>query len=283
METIKKKFLASTSKPIVVGENIAFRILIQSGAKTYKLPIRLRDNEICTVDWGNGLIKNYLTGINIMEEITAEYDYYSTVIVATNLDTIQLSSQVNTIGNICELISWGKKPIVNEARNTTSIFADEIYFSNIADDEYSALSTISSTVGMFSGCTNLVAIPNLDTSNCTHMANMFSNNPNLTTVEGLDLSSVGDLRFDSYSIFGGNIYFSKLHTIKLKNLGKGKTSTIFDFRNCPIWSKESMLYTAENSFDLISNGSATKTIKLYSLSGYEEPISIWKIKGYSVV
>ena len=184
------------------------------------------------------------------------------------------------LSDVYEVISWGDKPIVSVQDSGFGLFEQEEKLVTIAEDTNNVLFTANTDARfMFSGCTNLVSVPELDTSNCIYMNDMFVNTSNLQAVYGLDLSSVTDLQQITGTLFRG--YFPKLNKIYLTNLGKSSV-TYFEFKDCTAWDAESMLWTAENSFDLKANNAGTKIIQLYMMAGNEDAVDVWENKGYTV-
>ena len=184
------------------------------------------------------------------------------------------------LSDVYEVISWGDKPIVSVQDSGFGLFEQEEKLVTIAEDRNNVLFTANTDARfMFNGCTNLVSVPKLDTSNCIYMKDMFVNVTNLQAVYGLDLSSVTDLQQITGTLFRGNC--DKLNKIYLTNLGKSP-ATYFEFKDCTKWDAESMLWTAEHSFDIKANNAGTKTIQLYMMAGREDAVNVWKAKGYTV-
>ena len=104
----------------------------------------------------------------------------------------------------------------NFSEKDIKFYINSLYFSNATDMRY-----------MFYNCTNLQAIPQLDTSNVTDMFYMFFNCKNLQTIPQLDTSNVTNM----YAMFG---YCSKLQIIDITSLDKvTSTSNISLFAyNC---------------------------------------------------
>lgn len=281
MEIIKKKFISNDSSP-VIGEGIIFRIFVAFHTPiSCKLPFFIRSGEVITVDWGEGTIEQYTNSVsNISKYLKFNTDTYLDVTIKTNMNDIAVSRLNVGLSDVYEVISWGDKPIVSVQDSGFGLFEQEEKLVTIAEDRNNVLFSANTDARfMFSGCTNLVSVPELDTSNCIYMNDMFVNTSNLQTVYGLDLSSVTDLHQITGTLFRG--YFPKLNKIYLRNLGKSPV-TYFEFKDCTKWDVESMLYTAEHSFDLKANNEDTKTIQLYMMAGNEDAVDIWKSKGYTV-
>ena len=281
MEIIKKKFISNDSSP-VIGEGIIFRIFVSFHTPiSCKLPFFIRSGEVITVDWGDGTIEQYTNTVsNISKFLKFNTDTYLDVTIKTNMNDIAVSRLNIGLSDVYEVINWGNKPIVSVQDSGFGLFEQEEKLVTIAEDRNNVLFTANTDARfMFSGCTNLVSVPELDTSNCIYMNDMFVNTSNLQAVYGLDLSSVTDLFQTTGTLFRG--YFPKLNKIYLTNLGKSPV-TYFEFKDCTNWDLESMLYTAEHSFDLKTNNAGTKTIQLYMMAGNEDAVDIWKNKGYTV-
>lgn len=281
MEIIKKKFISNDSSP-VIGEGIIFRIFVAFHTPiSCKLPFFIRSGEVITVDWGEGTVEQYTNSVsNISKYLKFSTDTYLDVTIKTNMNDIAVSRLNVGLSDVYEVISWGDKPIVSVQDSGFGLFEQEEKLVTIAEDTNNVLFTANTDARfMFSGCTNLVSVPELDTSNCIYMNDMFVNTSNLQAVYGLDLSSVTDLQQITGTLFRG--YFPKLNKIYLTNLGKSPV-TYFEFKDCTKWDAESMLYTAEHSFDLKANNADTKTIQLYMMAGNEDAVDIWKSKGYTV-
>lgn len=281
MELIKKKFISNDSSP-VIGEGIIFRIFVSFHTPiSCKLPFFIRSGEVITVDWGEGTIEEYTNSVsNISKFLKFNTDTYLDVTIKTNMNDIAVSRLNVGLSDVYEVINWGNKPIVSVQDSGFGLFEQEEKLVTIAEDTNNVLFTANTDARfMFSGCTNLVSVPELDTSNCIYMNDMFVNTSNLQAVYGLDLSSVTDLSQITGTLFRG--YFPKLNKIYLTNLGKSPV-TYFEFKDCMAWDAESMLYTAEHSFDLKANNAGTKTIQLYMMAGNEDAVDVWENKGYTV-
>lgn len=281
MEIIKKKFISNDSSP-VIGEGIIFRIFVSFHTPiSCKLPFFIRSGEVITVDWGEGTIEQYTNSVsNISKFLKFNTDTYLDVTIKTNMNDIAVSRLNVGLSDVYEVINWGNKPIVSVQDSGFGLFEQEEKLVTIAEDTNNVLFTANTDARfMFSGCTNLVSVPELDTSNCIYMNDMFVNTSNLQAVYGLDLSSVTDLQQITGTLFRG--YFPKLNKIYLTNLGKSPV-TYFEFKDCTKWDAESMLYTAEHSFDLKANNVGTKTIQLYMMAGNEDAVDVWENKGYTV-
>lgn len=281
MEIIKKKFISNDSSP-VIGEGIIFRIFVSFHTPiSCKLPFFIRSGEVITVDWGEGTIEEYTNSVsNISKFLKFNTDTYLDVTIKTNMNDIAVSRLNVGLSDVYEVINWGNKPIVSVQDSGFGLFEQEEKLVTIAEDTNNVLFTANTDARfMFSGCTNLVSVPELDTSNCIYMNDMFVNTSNLQAVYGLDLSSVTDLSQITGTLFRG--YFPKLNKIYLTNLGKSPV-TYFEFKDCTAWDAESMLWTAENSFDLKANNAGTKTIQLYMMAGNEDAVDVWENKGYTV-
>ena len=281
MEIIKKKFISNDSSP-VIGEGIIFRIFVAFHTPiSCKLPFFIRSGEVITVDWGEGTIEQYTNSAsNISKYLKFNTNTYLDVTIKTNMNDIAVSRLNVGLSDVYEVVSWGDKPILSIQDSGFGLFEQEEKLITIAEDTNNVLFTANTDARfMFNGCTNLVSVPELDTSNCIYMNDMFVNTSNLQAVYGLDLSSVTDLHQITGTLFRG--YFPKLNKIYLRNLGKSPV-TYFEFKDCTKWDVESMLYTAEHSFDLKANNEDTKTIQLYMMAGNEDAVDIWKSKGYTV-
>lgn len=281
MELIKKKFISNDSSP-VIGEGIIFRIFVSFHTPiSCKLPFFIRSGEVITVDWGEGTIEQYTNSVsNISKFLKFNTDTYLDVTIKTNMNDIAVSRLNVGLSDIYEVINWGDKPVVSVQDSGFGLFEQEEKLVTISEDTNNVLFTANTDARfMFSGCTNLVSVPKLDTSNCIYMNDMFVNTSNLQAVYGLDLSSVTDLSQITGTLFRG--YFPKLNKIYLTNLGKSPV-TYFEFKDCTNWDLESMLYTAEHSFDLKANNAGTKTIQLYMMAGNEDAVDVWENKGYTV-
>lgn len=282
MEIIKKKFISNDSSPIPIGEGIIFRIFVPfHSAVSSRLPFYVRSGEVITVDWGEGTVEQYTNSVtNITKNLDFDTDTYLDVTITTNMNDIAVSRLNVGLSDVYEVVSWGDKPILSVQDSGFSLFEQEEKLITIAEDINNVLFTANTDARfMFNACTNLVSVPKLDTSNCIYMKDMFVNVPNLQTVYGLDLSSVTDLQQITGILFRGNC--DKLSKIYLTNLGKSPT-TYFEFKDCTKWDSESMLWTAEHSFDLVANGISKKTIQLYMMAGREDAVNVWKAKGYTV-
>lgn len=281
MELIKKKFISNDSSP-VIGEGIIFRIFVSFHTPiSCKLPFFIRSGEVITVDWGEGTIEQYTNSVsNISKFLKFNTDTYLDVTIKTNMNDIAVSRLNVGLSDVYEVINWGNKPIVSVQDSGFGLFEQEEKLVTISEDTNNVLFTANTDARfMFSGCTNLVSVPKLDTSSCVYMNDMFVNATNLQAVYGLDLSSVTDLQQITGTLFRG--YFPKLNKIYLTNLGKSPV-TYFEFKDCTKWDLESMLWTAEHSFDLKANNAGTKTIQLYMMAGNEDAVDIWENKGYTV-
>lgn len=278
METIKKKFLASTSKPIVVGDGLTFRILAHQGNFTSTLPFYIRSGEIITVDWGEGSIVKYSSGVISKQFNYLANDTYLDVVITSNMDDICASRQVDSRSYITELVSWGNKPLVNNLNFISGMFANESNLTKVAEDTNNVCSTLTDVRNMFSNCSELISVPKLDTSNCLYMGNMFRNNYKLEVVYSLDLSSVIDFS-NTTRLFANPSNFGALKKLYINNLGKS-SAELFRFEYCSDWDKESMLWTAEHSETLTTG---TKYIYLDTTVGYDEAVTVWREKGYNVI
>lgn len=282
MEIIKKKFISNDSSPIPIGEGVIFRIFVPfHSAVSSRLPFYVRNGEVITVDWGEGTVEQYTNSVtNITKYLKFDTDTYLDVTITTNMNDIAVSRLNVGLSDVYEVVSWGDKPILSIQDSGFGLFEQEEKLITIAEDTNNVLFAVNTDARfMFNGCTNLVSVPKLDTSNCIYMKDMFVNVTNLQAVYGLDLSSVTDLQQITGTLFRGNC--DKLSKIYLTNLGKSP-ATYFEFKDCTKWDAESMLWTAEHSFDLKANNAGTKTIQLYMMAGREDAVNVWKAKGYTV-
>lgn len=277
MELIKKKFISNDSSPIILGDGIIFKILAKEGDFTSTLPIYIRSGETITVDWGEGTVMKYSSGV-----ISKSFNYlpntYLYIQITTNKEDICIANQSSAYSYIAELVSWGNKPLVNNLSFLGGMFVNESYLTNVAEDTNNVCSTLTDSRNMFSGCYELISVPKLDTSNCIFMSNMFRNNNKLEAVYGLDLSSVTDIT-STARLFASPATFNLLKKLYITNLGKS-SADYFNLENCTAWDVESMLWTAEHSATLTTG---TKYIRLYTTVGYDEPVAVWQNKGYNVI
>ena len=86
-------------------------------------------------------------------------------------------------------------PNVSTAYGLFSDICAENFSSNIYSDIGLNFAKIRSADYMFTNCTNLITLPNFDTSNITSMARMFQYCTNLTTVPNFDTSNVADMSY----------------------------------------------------------------------------------------
>lgn len=276
MEIIKKKFLSNNSEPLPIGEGLIFKILAKAGDFTSILPIYIRSGETITVNWG-GTVTQYNSGV-----ISKSFNYLGNtellVQITTDKEDICIANQSSAYSYIKELVSWGDKPLVSNLSFLGGMFVNEPYLTNVAEDTKNVCSTLTDSRNMFSGCYELVSVPKLDTSNCKFMSNMFRQNSKLEAVYGLDLSSVTDIN-STTRLFASPATFNLLKKLYISNLGKS-SADYFNLENCTVWNNESMLWTANNSETLTTG---TKYIRLYTTNGYDEPVSVWRNKGYNVI
>lgn len=276
METIKKKFFSNESVPLPIGEGLIFKILANAGDFTCTLPIYIRSGETVTVNWGEGTVRNYSSGV-----VNKSFNYLTNISlyvqITTNKEDLCVSNQTSAYSYISELVSWGNKPLVNNFNFLGGMFVNEPYLTNVAEDTNNVCSTLTDSRNMFSGCYDLISVPKLDTSNCKYMSNIFRNNYKLEAVYGLDLSSVTDIT-STTRLFANPATFNLLKKLYITNIGKSSVD-FFNLDNCTAWDVESMLWTAEHSVTLTTG---TKYIYLYTVVGYDEPVSVWRDKGYTV-
>lgn len=276
MEIIKKKFTTNKSEPLPVGEGLIFKIFGKSGNFTSSLPIYIRSGETITVDW-NGTVMKYNSGV-INKSFSFSSDMEILVKITTNKEDICATNQTSAYSYIKELISWGDKPLVSNINFDGGMFVNEPYLTNVAEDINDVCSTLTDARNMFNGCNELISVPKLDTSNCIFMANMFRQNTKLESVYGLDLSSVTDIS-STTRLFAHPTTFNLLKKLYISNLGKS-SANYFNFENCTAWDAESMLWTANQSETLTTG---TKSIRLFTTNGYDEPVTVWRNKGYNVI
>ena len=105
---------------------------------------------------------------------------------------------------------------------------------------------------MFSNCTSLATIPQLDTSSVTNMNSMFSNCVHLATIPQLDTSSVTNMAY----MFSD---CARLATIPQLDGGK-LTSVAYTFNNCK---------SLENFNGIINLGQAYLTTQNANYSNYK--------------
>lgn len=276
MEIIKKKFLSNNSEPLPIGEGLIFKILAKAGEFTSTLPIYIRSGETITVNWG-GIVTQYSSGV-----ISKSFNYLGNtellVQITTDKEDICIANQTSAYSYIKELVSWGDKPLVSNLSFLGGMFVNEPYLTNVAEDTNNVCSTLTDSRNMFSGCYELVSVPQLDTSNCKFMSNMFRQNSKLEAVYGLDLSSVTDIN-STTRLFASPATFNLLKKLYISNLGKS-SADYFNLENCTAWDVESMLCSANHSETLTTG---TKYIRLYTTNGYDEPVTVWRNKGYNVI
>ncbi len=243
MEIIKKKFLSNNSEPLPIGEGLIFKILAKAGDFTSTLPIYIRSGETITVNWG-GTVTQYSSGV-----ISKSFNYLGNtellVQIATDKEDICIANQTSAYSYIKELVSWGDKPLVSNLSFLGGMFVNEPYLTNVAEDTNNVCSTLTDSRNMFSGCYELVSVPQLDTSNCKFMSNMFRQNSKLEAVYGLDLSSVTDIN-STTRLFASPATFNLLKKLYISNLGKS-SADYFNLENCTAWDVESMLWSANHS------------------------------------
>ena len=277
MEIIKKKFLSNHSEPLPIGEGLIFKILAKAGDFTSTLPIYIRSGETITVNWGEGTVMKYSSGV-----INKSFNYLGNtellVQITTDKEDICIANQSSAYSYIKELVSWGDKPLVSNLSFLGGMFVNEPYLTNVAEDTNNVCSTLTDSRNMFSGCYELASVPQLDTSNCKFMSNMFHQNSKLEAVYGLDLSSVTDIN-STTRLFASPATFNLLKKLYISNLGKS-SADYFNLENCTTWDAESMLWTANHSETLTTG---TKYIRLYTTNGYDEPVAVWREKGYNVI
>lgn len=276
MEIIKKKFLSNHSEPLPIGEGLIFKIFAKSGNFTSTLPIYIRSGETITVDW-NGTIMKYNSGV-ISKSFSFSADTEILIQITTDKEDMCVTNQSSNYSYIKELISWGDKPLVNNLSFLGGMFVNEPYLTNVSEDTNNVCSTLTDVRNMFSGCYELISVPKLDTSNCKFMSNMFRQNSKLEAVYGLDLSSVTDIN-STTRLFASPATFNLLKKLYISNLGKS-SADYFNLENCTVWDNESMLWTANHSETLTTG---TKYIRLYTTNGYDEPVTVWRNKGYNVI
>ena len=82
-------------------------------------------------------------------------------------------------------------------------------------------SKVTNMYNMFYGCSNLQTIPQLDTSNVTSMSSMFENCPKLQTIPQLDTSNVTNMNSMFYYFSGikGLVSLPKFNCQKVTNMG----------------------------------------------------------------
>lgn len=276
MEIIKKKFLSNNSEPLPIGEGLIFKILAKAGDFTSTLPIYIRSGETITVNWG-GTVTKYSSGV-----ISKSFNYLGNtellVQITTDKEDICIVNQSSAYSYIKELVSWGDKPLVSNLSFLGGMFVNEPYLTNVAEDTNNVCSTLTDSRNMFSGCYELVSVPRLDTSNCKFMSNMFRQNSKLEAVYGLDLSSVIDIN-STARLFASPATFNLLKKLYISNLGKS-SADYFNLENCTAWDNESMLWSASHSETLTTG---TKYIRLFTTNGYDEPVTVWRNKGYNVI
>lgn len=276
MEIIKKKFISNESEPLPIGEGLIFKILAKAGDFTSTLPIYIRSGETITVNWG-GTVTKYSSGV-----ISKSFNYLGNtellVQITTDKEDICIANQSSAYSYIKELVSWGDKPLVSNLSFLGGMFVNEPYLTNVAEDTNNVCSTLTDSRNMFSGCYELISVPKLDTSNCKFMSNMFRQNSKLEAVYGLDLSSVTDIN-STTRLFASPATFNLLKKLYISNLGKS-SADYFNLENCTAWDNESMLWSANNSETLTTG---TKYIRLYTTNGYDEPVTVWRNKGYNVI
>ena len=161
MEIIKKKFISNDSSP-VIGEGIIFRIFVAFHTPiSCKLPFFIRSGEVITVDWGEGTIEQYTNSAsNISKYLKFNTDTYLDVTIKTNMNDIAVSRLNVGLSDVYEVINWGDKPIVSVQDSGFGLFEQEEKLVTIAEDRNNVLFSANTDARfMFSGCTNLVSVP----------------------------------------------------------------------------------------------------------------------------
>ena len=149
------------------------------------------------------------------------------------------------------------KTLLDATKSTYYLFN---YYRGASVDNlisYNDTSSVKDMRYMFSYCSNLTTIPQLNTSSATNMSNMFEYCSNLTTIPQLDISSVTNTNSMFY-------YCSKLTTIPQLNTNSVMDMT-YMFGQCPILTTIDITHmkitsTSNNSFFAGNCYSLTKLI-----------------------
>ena len=141
---------------------------------------------------------------------------------------------------------------------------------------------------MFSGCSSITEIPELDTSNIISMWYMFFKCTSLTTVPMLDASKI----INVYNMFNN---CSSLVTLGgLKNLGMSYQTNWIDnvsvatlnLSDSPLLTHDSLMNVINNLYDIKSKGVKTQTLQLGDTNKAKltaEEIAIATNKGWNVI
>ena len=138
--------------------------------------------------------------------------------------------------------------------------------------QYSDTSNVTNMYNMFSYCSSLTSIPELNTSNVTDMSSMFSYCSSLTSIPELNTSNVTDM----YNMFS---YCSNLETIHMINM---KVS--FDISSSTKFTRESLVEIINNCYDVTTlNKTAKLTMGSTNLAKLtEEDKAIATAKGWTL-
>lgn len=140
---------------------------------------------------------------------------------------------------------------------------------------------------MFSGCSSITEIPELDTSNVITMWYMFFKCTSLTTVPMLDASKI----INVYNMFNN---CSSLVTLGgLKNLGMSYPTNYIDnaseltlnLSDSPLLTHDSLMNVINNLYDIKSKGVKRQTLQLGNTNKAKltaEEIAIATNKGWNV-
>ena len=134
----------------------------------------------------------------------------------------ELSAEVNSKMN--DDVLYSKK--LYDAWNPSNTSASYLYSgdTNIVYAPAIDTSNLTTMYRMFSGCTSLQIVPNYNTSNVTNIEGMFQNCTSLTSVPAIDTSKVTDM----YSMFSN---CSSITTVPLFDT-RNVTNMPYMFSNC---------------------------------------------------
>jgi len=158
-----------------------------------------------TVDWGDGIVENYATGVQSYHQ----YDYNSSEFTGTEssrgyrqaivtvtpqagqiLTNIDLNKKHNQVG--LNNYSSGWLDVKISGASISSLFMSGTSVSSAILEQFSfiGLNAVTSMYQMFSGCSSLSSVPLFDTSSVTNMYRMFYQCSSLSSVPLFDTSSV---------------------------------------------------------------------------------------------
>ena len=179
------------------------------------------------------------------------------------------SNVFSTYANNIRAIETGGntlKTLLDATQSSANLFNN--YKGTSVNDliSYNDTSNVTDMHYMFSICSNLTSIPQLNTSKVTTTVNMFYNCYSLTTIPQLDTSRVTDTNRMFYSCYS-------LTTLGgLLNLGQAYSTTSsannssykLDLSTCTALAEQSLINVLTNLYDIATKGCKTQQVILGS-------------------